>query len=158
MVSWWSLCNNKSPKVSRTLLGILADIVVLMVFTHPLISKSCINPLLTAPSAPITIGITITFHSFFQLSSKVLVLISFFVSFSLPLFSRFYFCWIFVGLVEILWSVRISKSHWSLCVLFSRTYSGSYIYCLPVKFKLLALFSVDHFHYPVVFSLILALD
>ena len=48
--------------VSRTLLSILADLnnaVVCMVSSHPLISKSScptISPLVTVPSAPITIG------------------------------------------------------------------------------------------------------
>ena len=73
MVFLWSLRDNKSPQVSRTLLRILADlnnVVVWMVSTRPLISKffcPCINHLLTVPSAPITIGITVTFmfHFFF---------------------------------------------------------------------------------------------
>ena len=64
-----------------TVLTILVDLnkaVVWMVSTHPLISKSSspfINPLVTGPRASITIRITAAFmfHSFFQLSSKVLV-------------------------------------------------------------------------------------
>ena len=72
MVSHWSLSNSKSPQVSRTLLGILADFnnaVVWMVSTRLLIfkfSSPFINSLVTAPSAPITSGITVTFmfHSF----------------------------------------------------------------------------------------------
>ena len=63
----------ESPQVSRTLLSVLTNLnnaVVWMVSTHPVISKSpspCTNPLVTAPSTPITIDITIIFmfHSFF---------------------------------------------------------------------------------------------
>ena len=74
MVSHWSLSDSKFPQVSRTLLSILADLdnaVIWMVSNRPLISKSfslCINPLVTVPRAPITIGITVTFmfHNFFN--------------------------------------------------------------------------------------------
>ena len=72
MVSHWSLSDNKSSQVSRTLLSMvdLNNAVVWMVFTRPVISKSsspCTNPLVTIPWAPITISIIITFmfHSFF---------------------------------------------------------------------------------------------
>ena len=66
--------NNKSPHVSRTFLSILAvlnNAVVWMVFTRLPTSKSSSpfnNPLVTAPIAPITIGIIVTwmFHSFFN--------------------------------------------------------------------------------------------
>ena len=62
MVSYWCLSDSKYPQVSRTLLGILADLhnaVVWMVSTRPLISKfasPCIKHLVTVPRAPITIG------------------------------------------------------------------------------------------------------
>ena len=73
MVFHWSLSDSKSPLVSKTLLSILAvpsNAVVWMVSTRPPISKSSTpfnSPLVTASSAPITIGITVTcmFHSFF---------------------------------------------------------------------------------------------
>ena len=73
MVFYRSLSDGKSSQISRTLLGILADLnnaVVWMVSTRPLVSKSpspCINPLVTVPRAPITIGVIVTFmfHSFF---------------------------------------------------------------------------------------------
>ena len=78
MVSYKSLRHRKSPQISRTLLSILADIndvVVWRVFTCSLISKSsspCTKPLVTVPSEPIRIGISIfIFHSFFQFSSNV---------------------------------------------------------------------------------------
>ena len=72
MVFHWTLRDSKSPQVSRTLLSILAvlnNIVVWMVSTRPLTSKSSSpfsNPLVTVPNAPITIGIIVTcmFHSF----------------------------------------------------------------------------------------------
>ena len=74
MVSHWCLRDNKSPKVSQTLLSILVNLgnaIVWMVSTHPLISmtsSSCTDPLVTVPRAPITTGITTTFmfQSFFQ--------------------------------------------------------------------------------------------
>ena len=70
---------------SRTFLSILTDlnnVVVWMVSTRPLISKSSspsINPLETVPRAPITIGISVTFmfYSFFQFLCKVQILILF---------------------------------------------------------------------------------
>ena len=71
---YWSLSDSKSPRLSRSLLAILADLnnaVFWMVSTRPLISKSsspCTNPLVTMQSAPITISIihTFMFHSFFS--------------------------------------------------------------------------------------------
>ena len=67
MVYLWSLSDNKSSQVSRTLLSIMADLdnaVVWIVSAHPLISKSSCpftNSLVTVQRAPITIGITVTF-------------------------------------------------------------------------------------------------
>ena len=67
MVFGWSLSDSKSPKVSRTLLSILAilnNAVVWMVSTHPPTSKSSSlfnNLLVTVPKAPIMIGIIVTF-------------------------------------------------------------------------------------------------
>ena len=79
------LSDSKSPLISRTLLSILVNLnnaVVWMVSIHPLISKLsslCTNPLVTVPSAPIT-------------------LIS--PSLSCSIFSRFsFFCWPSLGLV-----------------------------------------------------------
>ena len=83
MVFHWSLSDSKSPQVSRTRLSILAVLsndVVWIVSTRPPTSKSSRpfnNPLVTVSNAPITIGtiVTFMFHSFFQFSSKVEVLI-----------------------------------------------------------------------------------
>ena len=67
MVFVWRLSDCKSRQVSRTLLSILADLniaVVWIVFTRSLISKFSgpfMSPLVTVSSMPITIGITITF-------------------------------------------------------------------------------------------------
>ena len=63
MVFHWSLSDNKSPQVFRTLLSILAvlnNAVVWIVSTCPPYSKSSSpfnNPLVTVPKAAITIGI-----------------------------------------------------------------------------------------------------
>ena len=71
MVFHWSLNDSKSPQVSI----IVADVnssVARMASTRPLIfkpSSPCTNLLVTVPSAPITIGITVTyiFQIFFVL-------------------------------------------------------------------------------------------
>ena len=70
MVFHWSLSDNKSSQVSRTILSILTDLnnaVIWMVSTHPVISKSfspCTNLLMTGPTAPITICILVTLLHF----------------------------------------------------------------------------------------------
>ena len=70
VVFQWSLSDNKSTLVSRTLLSILADFncaVVLIVTILPLISSSpslFSRPLETIPRAPTTIGITSSLCSF----------------------------------------------------------------------------------------------
>ena len=145
MVFHWSLSDSKSPQVSRTLLSILAvfnNAIGWMVSTLPPTSKSSrlfYNPLVTAPKAPITIGIIITFmfHSFFQFPSKVEVLIILFTFFHFYFVvsrdskvdyfagSLFFLLIIKSGLLaEIRWSVFMLKSHRSLCVSFSRTGAG----------------------------------
>ena len=86
----WSLSDSKSPRVSRTLLSILAvlnNVVVWMVSTRPPTSKSSSpfsNPLVTVPNAPITIGIIVTsmFHSFFNSLARSRYLSFFSYSFS----------------------------------------------------------------------------
>ena len=95
MVFHWSLCDNKSPQISRTLLSILAllnNAVVWMVSTRPPPSKSSSsfsNPLVTVPNAPITIGIIVTcmFHSFFNSLARSRYLSRFSHSFSFILWS-----------------------------------------------------------------------
>ena len=72
------MSDSKFPRVTRTLLSILVvlnNVVVWMVSTRPFISKSSSlfnNLLVTAPKAPITIGIIVTFmfHNFFNSQSR----------------------------------------------------------------------------------------
>ena len=75
MVSHWSLNDNKSPQVSRTLLSILADLN--NGWSPPVLLFP--SPLVTVLRAPITIGITIIFmfHIFF-ISQERFRLLSFF--------------------------------------------------------------------------------
>ena len=133
MVFHWRLSESKSPEVSSTHLNILADLinaVIWMASTHPPISKSSnpfINPFVTVPRAPITIGIKacFMFHSFFF--SILCIYPSFqFLSILLcgqprqqsPQFCKFSF------LLIIIRSGRLAEIRWSqssLCVSFSRT-------------------------------------
>ena len=104
MVFHRSLGDIKSPKISRTLLSILADLnnsVVRMVSTRFRIFKSSspyTNPLVTVSSAPITIGITVTFilYSFFcsLARSRYLLL---FLLYSLSVFHTNVRWWSFTG-------------------------------------------------------------
>ena len=153
MAFQWILSDSKSPQVSRTLLSILAvlnNVIVWMVSTRPPTSKSSSpfsNPLVTVPNAPITIGIIVTcmFHSFFNSLARSRYLFFFSHSFSFILWSTgtakptilpvLFFLLIIITsglLAEIRWSVCMSKSRRSLCVLFSKTASGLCIYHLFV--------------------------
>ena len=66
MVFHWSLSDSKSPQVSRTFLGILANLnnaIVGMVLILPLISNSFSlfsKRLVTVPSTLFAIGVTVT--------------------------------------------------------------------------------------------------
>ena len=78
MIFHWSLRDSNSPQVSRTLLSIPADLdnaVVWMISTRPFIpisSSPRINPLVTVPNAPITIGITVAnYHYYYFLRGIV---------------------------------------------------------------------------------------
>ena len=115
-------------------LAVLNNVVVWMVSTRPPTSKSSSsfsNPLVPIPNAPITIVICM-FHIFFQFPSKVEVLILFFTFFQIysvvsrdskiDNFASSLFLLIILRsglLAGIRWSVCISKSHRSLCVLLS---------------------------------------
>ena len=114
---YWSLSDFKSPQVSRTFPSILADLnnaLVCMVSTRPLISKSsssCIYPLITVPSASISICIAVIFlfNSFFSSLARSRDLSLFLLSFSFTLWSTgmakstvrqiHFFCWLSVDLV-----------------------------------------------------------
>ena len=114
VVFQWSLSDTQ---VSRTLLRILAvlnNAVVWMVSARPLISKSSSsgsNPLVTVPSAPITIDITATFmfHRFFSSLARYRYLSLFSLSYSFTQWpagmakftirQALFFCWLSVGLV-----------------------------------------------------------
>ena len=152
------MSDNKSHQVSRTeeswrLHGHFSNSVVWMV------SSPLINPSVSVPRALITIGIIVTFmfHSFFSslARSKCLSFISLSFNFThwpagtakSTILQVLFFLLIIIRsghLAEIRWSVCMSKSHWSLCVSFSRRDSGLCIYLL-VKFQFLVQFSVDHF-------------
>ena len=80
-----------------------------MVSIRPLISKStcpCSNHLLTVPSAPITIGITVTFmlHRFFSSLAKSWYLSLFSLSFSFTLLTITRFG-------------RLTENRWSVCII-----------------------------------------
>ena len=188
MIFHWNLSDSKSPLVSRILLSILAflnNLVVLMVSTRPLISKSFSpinNPSVAVPWVPITIGINATFmfHSFFNSLAKPRYLSLFSFSFIFSLWSAgtvkstilqvlcfvcLFVCLLitvnFSRLTEIKLSVCMSKSQRSLCISISswnltiRTNGISFV--RMVKFQFLAQFPVDHLAYPVVSRLILIL-
>ena len=153
MVFHWNLSDSKYPQVSRTLLSILADLnnaVVWMVTTRPLISKSfspLINSSVTVPKASITIGINVTFMfpSFFNNLAKSRYLSFFSLSFNFCQWSEgttkssvlqvLFFLLIIIRsgcLAKIWWSVCISKSKRSLCILFTRIDAGLCTYHLFV--------------------------
>ena len=157
MISHWSLSDSKSPQVSRTPLSILANLnnsIFWMISTRLFISKPS-RPSVTVLRALITIGIivTIMFSSFFNpLSrSKYLSFFSLSLNFSLSsagtakstilyvvlIFISFIYLFIFViiisgRLAKIRWSVCISISQESFCVLLSKTDAGLCIYYLFV--------------------------
>ena len=128
------------PRLVVTMLAYLNDAVVSMVFTLPFISipySPCINTLMTVPSAPITIGITVTFmlHSFFfnflvwaRYLSLFLLLFRYYPGVSLNgkvhYSADFLFCWPSLVLVDIRWFICISKSQRFVYVLLSRTDPG----------------------------------
>ena len=158
-VSWWSFTKfwvtTSLIKSPRTLLSILADlnyVVVWMVSTRPLISKSSSsfnNPLVTIPRAPITIWCKRHFHvpqfvCFYFLSKvKIFFLPRYFLLILLSVqlgqkstqCCKFFFFLFFYKV----WSsgrdyvIRLYvKFHRSLCVTFSGTDAGLGIYHLFV--------------------------
>ena len=149
MVFYWSLSDSKSPQVSKTFFSVLADLnnaIVWTVSTRLVISKFsslCINPLVTVPIAPTTIGINVIFmfHSFFNSLARSRYFSLFSHSFNFTLWSAgtakstilevLSFLLIVIRsshLAKISWSICISKSQSCLCVSFSRTDSGLCMY------------------------------
>ena len=118
-----------------------------MVSTRSPTSKSSSpfnNPLVTVPKAPLTIGLIVTVHSFFNYLARSRYLSFFSHSLSFILWSAetakstilqilFWLIIIRSGLLaDIMWSVCMSKSHRSLCMSFSETDAGLCIYHLFV--------------------------
>ena len=95
MVFYWSLSDSKPPHIFMTILSILAEnnnAVVWTITSRLLISNfssPSIDPLVTTPRAPFTIGITNTFlvHSFFRSLARSRYLSLFSLSFSFTLWS-----------------------------------------------------------------------
>ena len=126
--SHWCLNDSKSPQVSRTLLTIQADLnnaIVWMVSTLPFISKSSslfINPLVTVPKIPITVGIIVTFmfHSFFISLEKSSYLSFFSFSFNFTLLSagtgKSTILQILIFFKIIFWSGHLTEIKWSICM------------------------------------------
>ena len=133
MVFHWSLSYCKSPQVSRTLLSILAvlnNVVLWMVSIRSPTSKSSSpfnNPLVTVPKAPITIGaiVTFMFQGFFQISSKVEVLILLFtfliiIIYSFRIFHISVSWWFFTGVwvtASLLKSPGLVSGFWPFSVM-----------------------------------------
>ena len=179
MVLHWSLSDSKSPRVPRTrnrILAVLSNAVVWIVSTRPPISMSSRpfnNPLVVVPNAPITIGtiLTFMFHSFFQFSSKVEVLI-FLITYlqiysvvrresKVDNFTNFLF-FFFVDYYKVSSSVRdqvirlyVKVLSEFMCVIFWVVHIP---FVCMVKFKFLAHLLVDHLADPVMSSLIFLLS
>ena len=150
MVFYWSLNDSKSPHVSRTrlrILDVLSNAVIWIVSTRPPTPKSprpFNNPLVIVTKAPITICtiVTFMFHSFFNSLARSRYLSFFSHSFRFILWSagtakstilQILLIIIRSGLrAGIRWSVCMLKSHKRLCVSFSRTGAGLFIYHLLV--------------------------
>ena len=72
VVFHWSLTDSNSSQVTRTLLGILANLnnavvwMVLILLQISNFSYRSSKPFVTIPSTPITTGITVMFQSFFS--------------------------------------------------------------------------------------------
>ena len=182
MVIHRSLSDSKSPQVSRTLLGILADLksaAVRMVSTCPLIFKSSspsANPLVTLSMAPITIGIIVNymFLGFFNSLARSRYLSFFSLSFKFTLWSAgtakstirkvlFFFFFLLIIMIcspgrdkAIRLYLKIPEEFVRL-ILQDRFWVVYIPFFRMVKFQFLAQFPVDHFAYPVVSSLVLFL-
>ena len=154
MVFHWSLGLLKSSQVSRTcfrILAVLSNAVIWIISTRPPTSKSSRpfnNPLVIVTKAPITIVtiVTFMFHIFFNSLARSRYLSFFTHSFRSILWSagtakstifQILFSLLIIVrsglLARIRWSVCMLKSHRSLCVSFSWTGAGMFIYHLLVR-------------------------
>ena len=174
MVLHLSLSNSESPQVSRTLLGILADLNNAVLGFHSFFSL-CTNCLVAVPRAPITVGIIVTFmfHIFFSslARSRYLSLFPHSFSFSLrsaktakpPIWQFLFFvfcCWLSVGLVDwpklgdLFVSQKLKKF---VRLIFEDGFRLLHIpFVRKLKFKHLAQFRVGHLTthlYPALYSL-----
>ena len=112
MVFHWSLSDSKFPQVSRTLLGILSDVVVWRVSACPIISKSFI-PFTDSLGISFNSNLIFLFHSFFSSLAWFMYLSLFSIPFNFTLWSvetaKFtiqmvlFFCWLSLGLVVWPW-------------------------------------------------------
>ena len=135
----WNLSDSMSPQVSRTLLSILTllkNVVVWMVSIRPPTLKSSStfnNPLIPYQKHQSRlVTLSPSYSISFQFPSKIevfLLIFKFFqfysvVSWDSKIYKSSFLLLIILRsglLVKSKWSVFISKSHWSLCELFSRT-------------------------------------
>ena len=139
-----------------------------MAFSYTLIFKSSSSftkPLGSVPSAPIKIGITVTFMFFSYLS-----IFYFFDYLSIFSFSFIFTLWstrtakstirqVFSFLLTITWSGRQANVRWSVCIKRSQRIflDGFWVVHIPpvhmVEFQFFAQFSVDHLPHLVVYGL-----
>ena len=156
-----------------SILAILNNLLVWMVSSRPLISKSSSsfnNPLVTTvPKVPITIGIILTFvfHIFFLFACKARYISFFSISVlfcrqagqqSLQFCKFSSFLLIIIRsrlLAEIRWSIFMSKSQGVyVCHPPWGVPGHAYTFCSLVKFKFLAKLAAAHLAHLVVSSLI----
>ena len=147
-----------------------------MVYIRPLISKSFCswtNPLMTVPSAPVTIGITVIFmfHSFFSILQQgpgtylsfrfLLILPCCQPERQSPLFGRFSFFLLTItrsGCLAVVICLYLKIPEEFVCFIFLDGFLVVHILFVGrVKFKLLAQFPVDPFALPISSSVILFL-
>ena len=135
--SWWSFSGVretvsllKSPGLFWPIFWIQANLNNTVVFTYPLISKSSnpfINPLRIIPSTPGKIGITFTFRfqGFFYSLARSRYQFLFSLSFiftqwsvgtAKPTIWQRFFLFFLLLLLTITWSGRLVEIRWSICI------------------------------------------
>ena len=154
-----SLSDSKSLQVSRTLHSILADRNNALVWIISFISliSNCFNPLDTVPSAqttigitalllsaPITIGITVTFILTFCSFSIFILLSVGTTKFTIRLVLLFFFFFFFLTITR---SGRLAKIQWSLSL--SKFQSYSYVLLLSSLLLLLVFRTSGNWWYAI---------